>query len=114
MCCGRVLQSGDRSWFRRSISSLVICLEEQSRESQNRSLDIPRKTESVSRTRDRFIPHDFLRRVAYSLGGVKKFFPPVRILRLAVLPTEVLGDLLRGELSLAHVAKVSSQVNSFS
>lgn len=27
ICCGRVLQSGDLSWFRRSISSLVICLE---------------------------------------------------------------------------------------
>jgi len=26
MCCGRVLQSGDLSWFKRSISSLVICL----------------------------------------------------------------------------------------
>lgn len=26
MICGRVLQSGDRSWFSRSINSLVICL----------------------------------------------------------------------------------------
>lgn len=29
MCCGRVLQSGDLSWFKRSISSLVICLKEE-------------------------------------------------------------------------------------
>lgn len=45
---------------------------------------------------------------------MKKFFPPIRILRLAVLPTEVLGDLLRGEFGLAHVAEVSGEVNGFS
>lgn len=52
--------------------------------------------------------------VAYSLGGMKKFFPPVRVLWLAVLPTEILGDLLCGELGLAHVTEVSGEVNSFS
>jgi len=27
ICCGRVLQSGERSWFNRSISSFVMTLE---------------------------------------------------------------------------------------
>ena len=29
ICCGRVLHSGDRSWFSRSMSSLVITLQEE-------------------------------------------------------------------------------------
>lgn len=41
MCCGRVLQSGDLSWFRRSISSLVICLRTQETFSKFRSEAFP-------------------------------------------------------------------------
>lgn len=48
------------------------------------------------------------------LGGMKKFFSPVGVLRLAMLPTEVLGDLLRGEFGFANVTEVSGKVNGFS
>lgn len=45
---------------------------------------------------------------------MKKFFSPVGVLRLAMLPTKVLGDLLRGEFGFANVTEVSGKVNGFS
>lgn len=50
----------------------------------------------------------------FLLGGMKKFFPPVRILRFAMLPTEVFGNLFRREFGFAYVAEVSGKVNGFS
>jgi len=56
-----------------------------------------------------------MRRIAlFLLGGMKKFFSSVGILRLAMLPAEILGDLFRGELGFANVAKVSGKMNGFS
>jgi hypothetical protein len=51
---------------------------------------------------------------SFLLGGMKKFFSSIGILRLAMLPTEILGDLFRGELGFANVAKVSGKMNGFS
>ena len=45
---------------------------------------------------------------------MKKFFSSVGVLWFAMLPTEVFGDLLRGEFSFANVAEVPGKVNGFS
>lgn len=50
----------------------------------------------------------------FLLGGMKKFFSPVGILRFAMLPTEVFGNLFRREFGFAHVAEISGKVNGFS
>lgn len=47
-------------------------------------------------------------------GGMKKFFSPIGILRFTMLPTEIFGDLFRGEFGFANVAEVSGKVNGFS
>lgn len=45
---------------------------------------------------------------------MKKFFPPVGILRFTMLPTEVFGNLFRREFGFADIAEVSGKVNGFS
>lgn len=45
---------------------------------------------------------------------MKKFFSPIGILRFTMLPTEIFGDLFRGEFGFANVAEVSGKVNGFS
>lgn len=52
--------------------------------------------------------------VLFLLGGMKKFFSPIGILRFTMLPAEILGDLFRGEFGFANVAEVSGKVNGFS
>lgn len=50
----------------------------------------------------------------FLLGGMKKFFSPVGILRFTMLPTEVFGNLFRREFGFADIAEVSGKVNGFS
>ena len=49
-----------------------------------------------------------------SLCGVKKLFSSVRVLGLAVLAAQVLGNLFRREFGLANVSKIPRQVDGLS